>query len=77
MGMPKIIRLDRGQIEVVDEVMANILRQKTPAERIQIGFHLWSSVRKMLRVHLRRTHPEWDAEMLEKEVVRRLSRGAV
>ncbi len=75
--MPKVIRLDRGQIEVVDEAMAKILRQKTPAERIRIAFNLWASVRKMLKVHLGRTHPEWCAEVLEKEVARRLSRGTV
>lgn len=61
--------MDRGQIEVVDEVMVNILRQKTPAERIRIAFNLRVSVRKMLMVHLQRTHPEWSAEAVEKEVV--------
>jgi len=75
--MPKEIRLDRGQIEVVDDAMADILRQKTPAERIRIGFKLWTSVRNMLRVHLKQTHPEWSAEKIEKEVVRRLSHGTV
>ncbi len=75
--MPKHIRLDRGQIEVVDDAMAKILRQKTPAERIRIGFNLSKSVRSMLRVHLRRTHPEWSAEAIEKEVARRISRGTV
>jgi len=70
-----VFRLDRGQIEVVDDAMADVLRQKTPGERIRIGFKLWTSARNMLRVHLRRTHPEWSAEAVEKEVVRRLSRG--
>jgi Rv0078B-related antitoxin len=57
--------------------MADILRQKTPAERIRIGFKLWTSARNMLRVHLRRTHPEWSAEVIEREVVRRLFGGTV
>lgn len=73
----KVFRLDRGQIEVVDDAVADILRQKTPGERIRMGFKLWTSARNMLRVHLRRTHPEWSAELIEKEVVRRLSRGTV
>ena len=31
-------RLDRGQIEVVDDIVAEILRRKTPAERIRIAY---------------------------------------
>lgn len=31
------MRLDNGQIEVVDDAMAEMLRHKTPAERIRIG----------------------------------------
>jgi hypothetical protein len=42
------MRLDKGQIEVVDDVMAGILRNKTPAERIHIGFEMWLSAQKML-----------------------------
>jgi len=76
-GNAKVFRLDQGQIEVVDDAVADILRQKTPGERIRIGLNLWTSARNMLRVHLRRTHPEWSAEVIEKEVIRRLSGGVV
>ena len=71
------LRLDPGQIEVVDDIMAEILRRKTPAERIRIGFALWTSARDMLIAHLKKTHPEWSAERVEKEVARRLSHGVV
>ncbi len=33
----KKIRLDKGQIEAVDDLMADFLRGKTAAERIRIG----------------------------------------
>ena len=46
------MRLDRGQIEVVDEKVAEVLRLKTPAERIKIGFDMWVSARNMLTAHL-------------------------
>lgn len=36
------IRLELGQIEVVDDLMADILRAKTAAERIRIAFDLWT-----------------------------------
>lgn len=71
------LRLDSGQIEVVDDAMAEVLRRKTPAERIQIGFTLWTSARNMLLVYLQTSHPEWNKERLEKEVARRLSHGAI
>ncbi len=75
--MAKQIRLDRGQIEVVDDLMADVLRAKTEAERIRIGFDLWTSTRNMLLVHLRKTHPDWNDEKIKQEVARRLSHGAV
>lgn len=75
--MGKNLRLDRGQIEVVDDAMAEMLRRKTSAERIQIGFSIWTSVYNMLMVHLKRTNPEWSPERLNQEVVRRLAHGAV
>jgi hypothetical protein len=70
-------RLDQGQIEMVDDTIAEILRRKTPAERIRIGFAMWTSVRNMLMAHLKKTHPEWNNDRVEKEVARRLSHGAI
>ena len=70
-------KLGPRQIEVVDDVMAEILRKKTPAERIQIGFTLWTSAWKMLTAHLKSTHPEWDEKQISQEVAKRLSHGIV
>ncbi|MDI6722952.1 MAG: hypothetical protein QMD97_05305 [Candidatus Aenigmarchaeota archaeon] len=61
----------------MDDIMAEVLRHKTPAERLQIGFNLLESAYRMLKTHLGKTHPEWNAEQIEKEVARRLSHGAV
>ncbi len=76
-GKNKNLRLDKGQIEVVDDAMAEVLRRKTPAERIHIGFTLWISAHDMLIVHLKKSHPDWNTEIIEKEVARRLSHGAI
>ena len=71
------MRLDRGQIEVMDDAMAAVLRRKTPAERIRIGFTLWTSAQKMLTAHLAAQHPAWDLPRVGRGVARRLSHGAV
>ena len=69
------MRLDSGQIEVLDDAMAEVLRRKSPAERIRIGFTIWSSARSMLTAHLKKIHPDWDPKNIEQEVARRLLHG--
>ena len=70
------MRLDRGQIEVVDGRMAEVLRRKSPAERLRIGFEMWASAREMIYSYLASQHPEWSEGELNREVARRLLRGA-
>ncbi|MBX3300719.1 MAG: hypothetical protein KF693_00730 [Nitrospira sp.] len=69
--------MDIRRIEVMDETMAEVLRRKTPAERLAIGFGLWRSARKLLWGQLASLHPEWDAQRLAQEVARRISHGTV
>lgn len=71
------MRLDPGQIEVVDEEMAEVLRAKSGAERLKIAFDLYTSSRRMLMSHLRAEHPDWDEPRVIAEAARRMSRGAV
>lgn len=69
-------RTEFGQLEVVDDVMCEILRQKSPFERLKIAFGLWSSARKQLFNYLRSLHPDWDEKRISSEVIRRISHGA-
>lgn len=71
------MRLDDGQIEVLDDAMADVLRQKTGDERLAIAFGMWSSARNMLMANLAREHPQWSAEEIHRETARRMSHGAV
>ncbi len=71
------MRLDAGQIEVMDDQMAEILRRKTGAERLAIASGMFASARRMLLSHLRATHPEWSDEQVLREASRRLSHGAI
>lgn len=74
--MEKKLRLDSGQIEVVNDDMAEVLRKKTPAERISIADNLWTAAHNMLMSLIGKAHPEWDIEQIKKEIARRLSHGA-
>lgn len=71
------MRLDRGQIEVLEDEMATVLRSKAPAERLAIAGAMWSFARRMILSSLRAEHPEWDDHRLQYETARRLSHGAV
>ena len=57
--------------------MAGVLRNNSHAVRIGIGFEIWVSARRMLTVHLSKTHPDWDRGRIHREVARGLSRGAL
>ena len=71
------MRLDAGQIEVVDDAMAKVLRKKRPDERIRIGFDIWISAHAMLTTHIGRLHPDWDGEKVGREVARRFLHGSL
>jgi hypothetical protein len=66
------MKLDPRQVEVVDDRVAEILKSKTPAERLRIGFNMWISARRMLLSHIKDTHPDWSQQEVEREVARRL-----
>lgn len=65
------------KIEMIDPVMAEILRNKTEAERLAISHGMWRHARDALTNMLRSEHPEWTEEQIEREVARRMSNGAV
>ncbi|UCD30505.1 MAG: hypothetical protein JSV03_08570 [Planctomycetota bacterium] len=71
------MRLDRGQIEVVSEEVAEMLRHKTGAERLAIACEMFSSARRMIISQLRTEHPDWDEQQINQEVARRLSHGSI
>ncbi len=64
-------------IEMVDDAMVAILRQKTEAERLAIGFGMWRSARRLIEANARADHPEWSDDEVRRQVARRMSHGAV
>ena len=71
------MRLDAGQIEVLDDDMAEILRSKTPAERLAITHGMWRFARQLVIGGIRWQHPDWNQPQIDREAARRLSHGAV
>jgi hypothetical protein len=69
--------LDPSRIEMIDDDMARVLRAKSGAERLRIASGMYASAGKMLQSMLRADHPDWTDEQVHREVVRRLSHGAV
>lgn len=64
-------------IEVPDDLMAGVLRAKSPRQRLAMAFAMWSFARRQLLRHLHAAHPDWEDGRIQKEAARRLSHGAV
>ena len=69
------MRLDKGQIEVVDDKVAEILKKKTGQERLKMVWDSWVYFNERLRTYLKSNHPEWTDEELRKEIIRRMTYG--
>jgi hypothetical protein len=68
-------RLDPGQIEVPDAAVTEVLRHKTPAERVAMIIASNRTARLMVEASVKRQHPDWDEAAVKKEVARRMLRG--
>jgi hypothetical protein len=66
----------RLRIEVVDDAVAEILRKKTPAERIAIASAAHGTARLLIEAQVRRQHTDWEPEQIREETIRRMTRGA-
>ena len=59
-------------VEVVDEIMVPILREKTAAERLDMAAEMWRFARDTYVALARAEHPDWTPEQLQREAARRL-----
>ena len=64
------------RFEVMDDRMAQVLREKSGAERLRIGDGLFSFARELIESSIRAAHPDWDETRIAAETARRLSHGA-
>jgi hypothetical protein len=68
-------RLDAGQIEVVDDNVAEVLRRKTPAQRLEMIFAANRLMRSFIEGAIRTWNPDWTDREVREELARRMSRG--
>ncbi len=65
------------RIEIIDDRMAAVLRNKTEAERFAMIDKFWRFARQLIQANTVHEHPDWSEEQVRKEVARRMSHGAV
>jgi Rv0078B-related antitoxin len=64
-------------MEVMDDAMSDVLRQKTEVERLRIADRMWKSARVILCGAIRTEHPDWSVDQVNREIARRISCGLV
>ena len=69
--MPRVMRL-----EMLDEAMIDVLRLKTPADRLALSNGMWRSARQMIEAMLIKEHPDWSVKAIQNAVATRLAHGA-
>ena len=63
---------DPRRIELMDDAMAEVMRRKTPAERVAIILDANRTMRLLIEGPLRQRHPEYTDEQIRREIARRM-----
>lgn len=61
-----------NNIEVIDDQMVEILRAKTPAERLAMIGDANETARCLAAAGIRYQHPDWTEIQIQQEVARRM-----
>lgn len=64
-----------SHFEVMDDATAEMLRGKTPSEKLAMAFAMNRTARHLIAGGARWKHPDWSEEEIQQEVVRRMTRG--
>jgi hypothetical protein len=71
-----IMEIDPRRIEVLDAMVAEILRRKSGTERVQMTVESNRSMRRRLEAQIRQLHPNWTDDEVRAEIARRVLNGA-
>ena len=75
-GNNKSVEKRQPRVELLDPAVVEALRRKTVTERVAMVFEANRTMRLRLEGHLRSRHPNWDDEAIQREIARRMCRGA-
>lgn len=67
-------RLTDRNIELANEASIEMFRSRTPEERRRIASGMFDMAKARLVDHLRHRHPDWDAQTLHREGIKRIQR---
>jgi len=73
----KAMSIREPVVEMMDPMMVEVMRDKTPFERLAISFHMWNSARVMISGSIRQMHPDWSDGEVNHELARRMSHREV
>lgn len=62
--------------DLPDETMISIYKGKTPQQRLEISFGLWSFARTLVKAGLKTIHPDWSEQAIEVETAKRMLNAA-
>ena len=68
--------IDPGRIEVIDEMVARILRSKTVTQRVAMILQANQTMRQLIESPLRAVYPAYTDDQIRREVAGRMSRGS-
>lgn len=66
-----------GRFEMIDDAMAEILRNKTEVEHLRKAMGMCKSARVLLRGAIETEHSDWTDTQVNHEIANRISHGAV
>lgn len=64
-----------NSIEAIDDQLAQVLRSKSPAEKVEMVAAANRTARLLAAAGIRYQHPDWDEAQVLAEVIRRVTGG--
>ena len=69
--------IDPRNLESIDDSLADVLRHKTPAEKVEMISASNRTARLLAAAGIRHLHHDWNDEQVQAEVIRRVCGGTV
>lgn len=73
--MPR--NIETRDVEVIDAELVDVLRHKTPAEKVEMVAAANRTARLLAAAGIRFQHPDWNETRIQAEVIRRVTGGTV